>query len=353
MTSNKPVLSLMVEVDPSTLAGFEKAFTVVKFSKAAADSKGEVLGEDDIAKHLAEVKPEVAVIELEPFTARVIQAGLPELKMIACSRATPTNIDVAECAKHGIAVSNAPGRNANAVVEMAIGFMICLARFIPQTHHRIMNRELTVPPGTELDHKDILWQNPALRFNPYLLYRGIEIEGRTLGLVGFGIIGKIMAPKAKGLGLNLLVYDPYVSAADMAKYGVEKAETLEQVLKNADFVSLHAKVTPETRHMIGAAQLAMMKPDAYLINTARGALLDQDALVQALRDKRIAGAALDVYDQEPQYDDSPLIGLDNIIMTPHIGGATKDVIRHHSRMLAENVAAYASGKELPNLVKAK
>lgn len=353
MTSDKPVLSLMVEVDAPTLAEFEKAFTVVKFSKAAADSKGEVLGEDAVAGHLAEVRPAVAVIELEPFTARVIQAGLPGLGMIACSRATPTNIDVAECARHGIVVSNAPGRNANAVVEMAIGFMICLARFIPQTHHRIMNRELTVPPGTELDHKDILWQNPALRFNPYLLYRGIEIEGRTLGLVGFGIIGKIMAPKARALGLNLLVYDPYVAAADMAEFGAEKADTLERVLRDADFVSLHAKVTPETRGMIGGDQFAMMKPGAYLINTARGALLDQDALVRALREKRIAGAALDVFDQEPQYDDSPLLDLDNIIMTPHIGGATRDVIRHHSRMLAANVAAYAAGKELPNLVRPK
>lgn len=340
-------MSLMVEVDAPTLAEFEKRFTVTKFSKAAAGLAGRVATEEELIAHLRACRPEVAVIEQEPFT-RAVVAAAPGLKLVACARATPTNIDLAACREHGVAVSIAPGRNANAVVEMTIGFIICLARFIPQTHYGIRTRRLTVPPGTPLDHKDILWQNPALEQNPYVLYRGMEIEEKTLGLVGFGIIGRMLAPKAAALGMRVISYDPFVAAEDIARHGATKVESLDDLLAASDFVSLHAKPTPENRGMIGREQLGRMKREAYLINMARGTLIDQDALVRALREKVIAGAALDVFNEEPLCHDSPLLDLDNLVMTPHIAGATRDVIRHQSRLVAANVAAYCEGRELPH-----
>lgn len=342
----------MAEVDAPTRAELEKHFDIAAFSKAAGN-KDEPLDEAALLRWVGAVRPEAAVIELGEFDARIIGAALPELKLIACSRATPTNIDLAAAAANGVLVTNAPGRNANAVVEMTLGFIFCLARFIPQTYHEIMNRRLTLPPGTPVDRKDVLWQNPALALNPYTMYRGIEVEGRRLGLVGFGIIGRMIAPKAAALGLEVVAYDPFVSASEMAKCGVTKIDALDDVFAAADFISVHAKVTPDTVGMVGRAQFAKMKPDAYFINTSRGALIDQEALVEVLRKKAIAGAALDVFDYEPQYHDSPLLELDNLIMTPHIGGATRDVTRHQSRLLLANIAAYVEGREPPNLVKPK
>lgn len=342
----------MVEVDAPTLAEFEKHFEVTKFSKATAGLKGGNASGPEVTEHFRALRPEVAVIEMEPVTGETLDAGLPELKLVACVRATPTNIDVAAAAARGILVTNAPGRNANAVVEMTLGFIICLARFIPQTHRLIMDGKLTVRPGTPLDEKDVLWQNPALTYNPYVLYRGMEIEERTLGLVGFGIIGRMLAPKAGALGMRVVCFDPFVDRESMAADGAEKADSLDELLAAADFVSLHAKATPETRGMIGWERLNRMKRSAYLINTSRGALVDEAALVRALGEKVIAGAALDVFEREPLYDDSPLLGLDNLIMTPHIGGATRDTVRHQSRIVLANVRAYLGGLEPPNACRA-
>ncbi len=348
----KRKMLLLAEMDEPTLARLEGEFDIVKYGRAMGDVNA-YIGEDTVLGLIREARPEVAVVELEPMTERVIAAARPELRLIACSRATPTNIDLAACLREGIMVTNAPGRNANAVVEMTLGLILCLARFIPQTHHEIKCRRLTLPPGTPVDRKDILWQHAALPQNPYRLYRGIEVEGRRLGLVGFGIISRLLSPKAAALGLEIVSCDPFVSGEEMAKYGVAKARSLDELLATADFVSVHAKPTPETLGMIGAEQFAKMKPDAYFINTSRGSLVDQEALVRALGERRIAGAALDVYDYEPQYHDSPLLELDNLVLTPHIGGATKDVTRHQSRILAANILAYLSGVEPPNLANRK
>lgn len=337
----------MVEVDAPSLAELERHFEVFPFSKAAGN-KDERIDEAAVLRHMREVRPEVAVIELEPFTAEVVRASLPELKFIACARATPTNIDIATCDAAGVMVTSAPGRNAQAVVEMTLAFVLCLARFIPQVHHELKCRRMTLPPGTPRDQKDILWQHTLLKQNPYVLYRGIEIDGRVLGLIGFGIIGRMITPKAKALGMRVLAHDPFVTAGDMAAVGAEKID-LDGLLAASDFVSMHAKPTSETRGMMNWERFNRMRRDAYFINTARGALVDQDALVRALSEGVIAGAALDVYDQEPQYEDSPLFGLDNLVMTPHIGGATKDVYRHQSRLIMQNVSAYLEGRRPPNL----
>ncbi len=342
-------LSLMVELDDQTLAYLEEHFEVFRFSKGEP-GRDQAAGEEETLAHLSSVRPEVAIIEQEPITEKVLTAAAPDLRFIASVRASWTNIDIPACAARGIIVTNAPGRNAVAVVEMTIGFMICLSRFIPQTHHQIMIGNMTLESGTPTDTKDILWQHADLKNNPYVLYRGIEIDGRTLGLVGFGIIGAQLAPKARALGMRVLVSDPYVDAGRIEAVGAEKVE-MDQLLAEADYVSLHVKVTPETKGMFGWEQFNKMKPDAYFINTARGVLVNEKDLLKALTEKRIAGAALDVFSQEPLYHDSPFLKLDNVILTPHIGGATKDGIKHQSRLILDNIKAYIEGKEPPNLIK--
>lgn len=347
----KRKLSILVELDEPTLAYLGERFEIARFSKGQPGCD-KAAGEEETLAHFAAFRPEAAIIEMEPVTGKVIAAAAPDLRLLASVRASWTNIDLAACAANGVLVTNAPGRNAVAVVEMTIGFMICLSRFIPQTHHRIMSGQLTLKPGTPVDTKDILWQHPDLPANPYVQYRGIEIDGRTLGLVGFGIIGAMLAPKARALGMRVLVSDPYVDAGRIEAAGAEKVD-MDTLLAESDFISLHAKATPETKGMFGREQFEKMKPEAYFINTARGALVREDDLLAALGERRIAGAALDVFAQEPLYDDSPFLKLDNVILTPHIGGATRDGIKHQSRLVLDNVKAYLEGREPPNLVKAK
>ncbi|MDR3211267.1 MAG: dihydrofolate reductase [Planctomycetota bacterium] len=344
----KKRLSQMVELDAPTLEYLAEHFTLERFSMGFPD-RDLPAGEEETREHLQRFHPEVVVTEFETFNDQIMEVD-PDLRLLASVRAVPRTVDLAAAKRRGVAVTNAPGRNARAVVEMTLGFIINLARFIPQTHHELMSGRLSLKPGTPVNSDDILWRHPDLSRDPYVAYRGIEIDGRTLGLVGFGMVGAELAVKATALGMRVIVFDPYQDAAKVAASGAKKVDSLAELLSLADFVSLHAKVTPETRGMFNWECFSQMKPEAYFINTARGALVVQSDLVRALREKRIAGAALDVYDQEPQYDDSPLFTLDNLIMTPHIGGATRDVIRHQSRLVRDNIAAFLANRELPNRV---
>lgn len=340
----KKKMLLLAEVDAPSLAEMEKAYAITRHPRWAENA----IPEADLIGILNEEAPEAVVIEAQAFTANVLEKAT-SLKFIASVRTTPANIDLDACRKLGVKVSTAPGRNAVAVVEMTVAFMLDCARMIPQAHLAIKNRQVTLPKGMPPrdNAKDVIWVHPHIQPPPYVKYKGIEITGKTLGLVGFGAIGRMLVPKAKAFDMRVLVYDPYVNADAAKAAGAEKME-LDELLAEADFVSLHAKTTPQTEKMMGMAQFKRMKPTAYLINTARGALVNQPDLVQALRDKVIAGAALDVYENEPLYEDADIIDLDNIILTPHIGGATRDVERHQSEMVLANAMAYAAGRDLPN-----
>ncbi len=223
------------------------------------------------------------------------------LKVIIRGGVGLDNIDADYARQKGIKVLNTPRANSAAVAELVLGLMFTLARHI------------TV---ADASMKAGRWEKKALE--------GSEIAGKTLGLIGFGRIGQMLAQKALALGMAVLAYDPYVS---ITMEGV-RAATIEDILKQADYVSLHVPVTPETKNMIGAAQLAMMKPTAYLINAARGGVVDEAALYEALVNKQIAGAALDVFTEEPPKSEAllKLIALPTIVATPHLGASTAEAL---------------------------
>lgn len=256
-----------------------------------------------------------AVVGVVPMTARVIE-GSPQLKVISMHGVGVDHIDLEAAARCGVIVANCPGTNDQAVADLAIGLMIASARKIP--------------------HADL-----SLRRQEWSRYSGGELWKKKLGLIGFGRIGHGVAKRALGFDMNVLVYDPYIQIDQMDLPGV-MLSSLEEVIRSADFLSLHAALTEETQAMIGEAQLREMKPTAFLINTARGGLIDESALYKALIEKQIAGAALDVFIEEPPLG-SPLLNLDNLVITPHIGAHTQEAIERMGVMAAQNVVLTLQG----------
>jgi D-3-phosphoglycerate dehydrogenase len=238
-----------------------------------------------------------------------------------------SRIDVDAAREHKVWVTNNPGVNAAAVAELTFGQMIALARH-----------------GVEADRavKDNRW-------NDYLRFIGIELAGRTLGIVGMGNIGTRVALRALAFEMKLLVCDPYIPASHVTSLGGQWVG-LEELFAEADFVTLHCPHNKETRHMVGEGQLSRMKKSAYLLNLARGGVLDEEALYQCLVGKRIAGAAIDVLEQEPPRKDHPLLKLDNVLLTPHIGGSTREATRRGERGAAEEVVRVLEGKKPRNPV---
>lgn len=263
------------------------------------------------------------IVEVEQVTAEVIAAA-QELEVIATCRAGPVNVDVEAATARGIPVLTAPARNADSVADFALGLILALCRNISRAERHLRQKGWLVA-GDEI---------------PYFHFRGPEIAGRTLGLIGCGAIGRALARRVKGFGMRLLVSDPYLDPAALADLG--QLVSLETVLAEADFVSLHVPVTQETRGLLNAERLALLKPTAYLINTARAAVIDEDALFDALASKRLAGAALDVFWDEPEI--APRwFSLDNVLLTPHLGGAADDVKIHQSAMILVDLETLQAG----------
>jgi phosphoglycerate dehydrogenase-like enzyme len=263
------------------------------------------------------------VVELEHVSAAVIDAA-PDLRIIATCRAGPSNVDVDAATAQAIPVLTTPGRNAESVADFAVGLLLALCRNINRGERHLRQN------GWLVQDDEI----------PYFHFRGPEIRGRTLGLIGCGAIGQALAQRMQGFEVQTLVYDPYLDPATLDHWG--QLVPLETVLAQADFLSLHVPVTPETRGMIDARRLALVKPTAYLINTARAAVIDEDALFDALKSGRLAGAALDVFWQEPEI--APRwFTLENVLLTPHLAGASDDVRLHHSRMVLDDVKTLQAG----------
>jgi D-3-phosphoglycerate dehydrogenase len=255
------------------------------------------------------------IVQFTPVPACVI-ARASALSFIAVLRSGVENVDAAAATSRGIALLNTPGRNARAVAEFALGLMLAESRNIARTHEAL---------------KRGLWLKDFPNGGT-----GIpELHGKTVGLVGFGQIARLLAGYLAAFGCRILVYDPFF-AGDAA--GVEACD-LAALLGRADIVSLHARYSEETRGLIGEAQLALMKPTAILVNTARSGLVDQAALVRALKERRIAGAAIDVFDREPIPEDDEILKLDNITLTPHIAGSTKDAFNNSPGLFAATLLA--------------
>ena len=238
------------------------------------------------------------------------------LKLVGRAGVGVDNIDLAAASRRGILVMNVPGANTLAATEHAFALLLALARNIPQAHAEL---------------KAGRWKRER--------FVGVELAGKTLGVVGLGRIGREVAKRGLAFAMKVVGYDPFLPQEQIHKLGIEPA-SLEDLLAKADFVTLHASLTDGTRHLINAKSLALMKPDARLVNCARGELVDEAALAEALRSGRLKGAALDVFSKEPLPAESPLLALENLLVTPHLGASTEEAQVKVAAELARNVADF-------------
>jgi D-3-phosphoglycerate dehydrogenase len=285
------------------------------------------------------------VVEAQPVTAEVFSA-LPNLKVLGCLRGEPVNVDLEAATRRGVAVLHTPGRNRESVADYVLGLMLSVTRHIATTHHLIVSRLLTEPSDVVAQReprKDVIWRPvDTKRPIPYDLYRGPELASLTLGLIGFGAIGRRVGEKAVALGMKVVAYDPGVEDSEIAGIRARAVE-LDELLTISDVVSLHARAAGPP--IIGEPQIAAMKRGSYLINTSRANQIDYSALTTALRDGHLAGAGLDVFPDEPLASDSPLLELSNVTLTPHLAGASNNVIEHQSAIFLNALLALANGSE--------
>ena len=289
---------------------------------------------------------EVAVVEFENITDAVLESA-KRLKVVACLRNEPgASLDIAAATKRGIPALFAPGRNAVAVAEYTLGLMISIARSIPTTHHLLRyTDELTAVSYSDKsgERKNVTSEWSMDPDAPFQRFQGDELMGKTVGLVGAGFIGQEIAKRVAALGMKVIAFDPYAKADQLAKLSITSL-ALDELAAQSDFVVMAAKVTPESTGVFGAKQFGLMKSGAYFINTARAALVDYEALFQALNQKKIAGAGLDVYPTEPLPGDSPFRKLTNVVLSPHLAGATREVVEHHSKMVVDDLLGLIDGK---------
>ena len=258
-----------------------------------------------------------AIVGVVPMTAYVLE-NAPDLKVVSAHGVGVDHIDLDAAARRGITIANCPGANAASVSDLTIGLMIAIARNIPGVERK-------------------------LRQGGWGRHQGSELFQKTLGIIGLGHIGSGVAKRAMGFDMKVLVHDPYVHSVPKELPEIQLVP-FENIIRRADFVSLHAPLNDDTRNIIGPAELAAMKPGAYLINTAHGGLVDEQALFNALNTGKIAGAAFDCFVDEP-LTGSPLLGLDNIVVTPHIGAHTKESIERVGVVAAQNVINSLKGQE--------
>jgi D-3-phosphoglycerate dehydrogenase len=263
-----------------------------------------------------------------PVSTKVFNA-MPKLRIAGVSRAGVENVNVAEATRRGILVFNVEGRNAEAVSDFAVGLMIAECRNIARAHYAIKNGQ---------------WRKTFVNSDWVP-----QLGEKVVGIVGFGYIGRLVARKLSGFGVETLVYDPYVDATAAAEAGVKLVDK-ETLFRQSDFVTLHARLGEDSKRMVGAAELALMKPTAYLVNTARAGLIDTAALLDALRNKRIAGAGLDVFDNEPLEAGSEFLKLDNVTLTTHIAGTTREALSGSPGLLMDDIRKFLKN-EKPRFIK--
>ncbi|MFO1067068.1 MAG: NAD(P)-dependent oxidoreductase [Geminicoccaceae bacterium] len=254
----------------------------------------------------------------EPYNERVLSTA-PQLRLVARMGVGWDQVDVPAATRHGVAVAMAFGTNHEAVADMAFTLMAAVS-------HRIIDYDRRVRTGG--------WGS---------FFHG-RLQGTTVGLVGFGRIGRALTRRCQGFAMDVLVHDPVMDAETVSRLGC-RLVGLEELLQQSDFVSLHAPLTPETAKLIDARRLALMKPSAYLINTARGGLIDEAALVAALKEKRIAGAGLDVFATEPPPKGSPLLELDNVVLAPHVAGVSDWAVEVMVRRCVETIIEFGRGND--------
>lgn len=267
------------------------------------------------------------------------QAGM---KFIGVAKGTPATVDFKAIREEGLELSYTPGRNRVAVAEYTIGLMIAMARHITISAEGLHKGDHTSPAKDIYEVPDVknVTFGPLDEKHPFSDYGiGFELYGKKLGIAGYGAIGREVAKRAKAFGMEILAYDPYLSAEKILEDGARPAD-LDTMLSESDIVSIHFPVLPSTRHSVNRDWFSKMKKTAYLVNTARAAVIDQKDFVEALQNKDIAGAAVDVYWEEPVPANHPLLQMRNVICTPHMAGLTTDVDGWSGRMMSEEITAY-------------
>jgi D-3-phosphoglycerate dehydrogenase len=272
------------------------------------------------------------VVRNTKITRQIMEAA-PRLAVIGRHGVGYDTVDISAAADLGIPVVYTPAANTEGVAEIAVGFIICLGRKIVQAHTAMQSEELLSDTVTMA----IMTRQRGLV--------NADLWGKTLGVIGVGRIGSSVSRKViAAFNMRVLGYDPYVNAETLAGCGVQKVDRMEEMLPRCDFVALHCSGGAETRHLINARTLALIKPDAYLINTARGSIVDETALIEALQKKRIAGAAIDVYEPEPPRPGNPLLHMENVIVTPHFCAMTEESLYNMATMVAQGVLDVLEGR---------
>jgi D-3-phosphoglycerate dehydrogenase / 2-oxoglutarate reductase len=266
---------------------------------------------------------QIAATHLAPFSAEVFK-NAPDLKMIGVCRGGPVNIDLKAATEAGVLISYAPGRNAQAAAEFTIALMMAALRRITRA---------------DADLHNGIWRGDFYSYEK----TGIEISGSTVGLIGYGAIGKIIARILLAIGARVIVFDPFTDKALTAADGVESVE-LDYLLKNSSVVSLHARLTPDSRHILNAENLKLLPEGAVIVNSARGELMDYAPLPDLLRTGRIGALALDVYDVEPPPSNWPLLGIENVVLAPHLAGATKQTAWRAANIIGDEIKLYLEGR---------
>ena len=280
-----------------------------------------IYSSEQLAARIEEEGATVLLVETDSVKGPVLEQPLVA---IGSARGDPNNVDVAAATAKGIPVLRAPGRNADAVAELTVALLLAVNR-------GVVRADLDVREGEAYRDGTI----------PYQRFRAWQLAGRTVGIVGLGAVGRAAKWRFEGLGMTVIAYDPYADDA---------THSLDDLLAEADVVSMHAAVTPETQGLMGAAQFARMKDDAVYVNTARAGLHDTEALTAALQAGTLGGAGLDHFDGEHLATDHPLASMPNVVLTPHIGGATYDTEANHSKLLADGLEQLLAGGKPDNLV---
>jgi D-3-phosphoglycerate dehydrogenase / 2-oxoglutarate reductase len=278
---------------------------------------------DDLAARIDEEGADILVVESDSVKGPVFER---RLRVIGSCRGDPNNVDVAAATEAGIPVLRAPGRNADAVAEMTLALLFAVNRSV-------------VPSDADVRAGRVYADGVI----PYQRYRAWQLAGRTAGVVGLGAVGRATKWRLEGIGMRVLTFDPYNPDAT-------HRDSVEEMLAECDVVSMHAVVTPDTEGMIGAAQFAAMRPGTIFLNSARAMLHDTDALVASLSSGHLGGAGLDHFVGEHLPTDHPLTAMKNVVLTPHIGGATYDTEANHSKLIADDIARILHGEKPINCV---
>ncbi|ARJ05938.1 phosphoglycerate dehydrogenase [Humibacter sp. BT305] len=311
---SKPVVLIAEELSPATVDALGPDFDVRSVDGTDRPALLEALAESDAILVRSATKVDAEAI-----------AAAKQLKVIARAGVGLDNVDIKAATAAGVMVVNAPTSNIISAAELTVGHILSLARHIPAAHNALAQGQ---------------WKRSA--------YTGVELYEKTLGIIGLGRIGALITARLQAFGVNVIAYDPYVTSARAQQLGVTLV-SLDELLAQSDFITIHMPKTPETTGMIGTEQLAMMKPTAFIVNVARGGLIDEDALYTALTSGTIAGAGLDVFVSEPPKD-SPLLALPNVVVTPHLGASTDEAQEKAGVSVAKSVRLALSGELVPDAV---